>query len=116
MKRIIGNADGSETVIDDRTLDDAQAEAIARIKGEAGARITARYPDHAQRNALARGIKLTRMLHLRAWSPSEAAEAGALETMWAEIDAIRTASNAAEAAVMAATTREEADAVAVAWP
>lgn len=116
MRYVIDSGDGTVTVTDTRTLPEAQAEAIARIKAEAGARILAAYPIHAQNNALARGLELANIRHLRQWTPAEADDAGKLETMWRAIKAIRDASNAAEAEVMAATTREDVDAVEVAWP
>jgi hypothetical protein len=110
--------DGSITVLPDtRTLAEAQAERIAQIKAEAGARILSRWPDWMQRNALARGAELAMAQATRGHlTPAEGVDAAALTSMWSAIQAIRKASDAAEAAVMEADTNEEADAVAAAWP
>ena len=113
---VYGRADGTHQRIDTRTLAEAQAERGEAIKAEAGARILSRWPLTAQMNANARAVELLEARSLRAWTPAETDEAGALRKMREAIKAIRDASNAAEAAVMEADTNDEADAVTVDWP
>lgn len=67
----------------------------SEIKLEAQRRILARYPIHAQLNALARSTEL--MLQGQAnWSAAEATEAAALLQMRAWIKSVRDVSNALE--------------------
>jgi hypothetical protein len=116
MKTIIFNVNGTRTVIDNRTLVEAQADAVAAIKAEASARILARWPIHRQLNANMRAVELLDLRAARAWTPQEAAEAAALRNMSATIKAIRAASDVAEAAVMSAQTVEAVATLTVTWP
>lgn len=116
MTTIIFRPGGKRVMVDDRTLSEAQAEAVARIKAEAQDRILYRYPFTAQLNAQARATELLLARSSRAWTTAEAAEAAALQAVRDWIKAVRDASNAAEAAVLAAKTNEAADAVTPAWP
>jgi predicted GNAT superfamily acetyltransferase len=116
MTRIVFNLDGTTTVTDTRTLAEARADRIEAIKTEASARILAAWPIHRQLNANMRAIELLDLRTTRAWTAEEATEAAALRAMGASIKAIRAASDVAEAAVMAAKTREDVDAVRVEWP
>lgn len=77
-----------------RTLEEAQAARVADIRQQAEERINAAWPLYRQLN------------RLRTGTPEEIAAMGA------EIDAIRSASNAAQAAVAAATSNTEVDGVA----
>lgn len=99
------------------TWPDRRQQRIVEIKSEAGRRILGRYPDYKQRNALARlaelqdkrldGVTLTR---------AEQDEIAAMRTVWGWVRATRTASDDAEAKVMAATSIAEVDAVVPVWP
>jgi hypothetical protein len=106
--------DGTLETTDDRPLAVAQAERVAAIKETARARIVALCPEWRQTNLVARGTELLLRIQTggAALSPAELAEIAAANALWAAIKAIRVASNDAEAAVMAATTNDAADAVA----
>lgn len=73
---------------------------VAAINAATAAAILDRYPDHAQRNLAAAGIRLV----------ARGEEAGpayrAIETAWAWIDRVRMASNQATAEAEAATDPE----------
>lgn len=74
---------------------DARAGDPASVKAEASRRILARYPDWQQRNMTARGIELlSQKLVAGDWTEAEASEAGALQTAWGWIRAVRAASDA----------------------
>jgi len=79
--------------VQDRPL----AELQALVKLEARRRILARYPDWKQVNMTARGVELQDAWRQNgAWSAAEAAEASALQSAWAWIKAVRTASDVIE--------------------
>lgn len=115
-KITVFSAHGVE-VQDDRTLEAARDECVARIKAEAERRILDLAPLHRQLNAQARATELV-LLRLggEAWTTSEAEEAATLQAMRDAIQAIRTASNEAESLVLAARTNDAADSVVPAWP
>lgn len=116
MTTIIFRPGGKRVTVDGRTLAEAQAEAVARIKADAQERILSRYPFTAQLNAQARATELLLARSSRAWTAAETAEALALQGLRDWIKAVRDASNTAEASVMAAKTNDAADAVAASWP
>lgn len=69
-----------------------------RVKVEARRRILARYPDWKQVNMTARGVELQDAWRQNgSWTETEAAEAAALQSVWAWIKAVRAASDAIEA-------------------
>lgn len=72
-------------------------EAVAGVKAEASRRIGAKYPSWKQINMIARGVELAETQAAR--TPIEAAEAQALLAAWAEVKAIRAASDAIEAEI-----------------
>jgi hypothetical protein len=98
--------DGSVTVGWTGELAAEQAEAIAEIKDRARARILAICPEWKQTNLVARGTELLMRVHLggAALTEAEQAEVAAGQAIWDQVKAIRTASDAAEAAVLAAET------------
>ncbi|MBF0374737.1 MAG: hypothetical protein HQL39_15135, partial [Alphaproteobacteria bacterium] len=99
-----------------RPLAEVQAEEVARIKAAAGAIITGRYPLTAQLNAQARAVELVE-IGAGNWTAEQAAEAEGLRAMRAWINAVRAASNAGEAAVLACSTVEKiAEIPAIVWP
>lgn len=89
-----------------RTLPQDKAEARDAIKDAARERILALCPEWKQTNLLSRGMELV----LRvvgggaALTDAEKAEITEAMTLWAQIKAIRTASDTAEAAVNTAAT------------
>jgi hypothetical protein len=89
--------------VDGRTLQEVHDEKIAEIKQEANRRILARWPDYYQRNA-ALGLL----------------DAAMLDQVKSDIQAVRAASDAMEAEVLALTEPGAADAYEVAanagWP
>jgi hypothetical protein len=89
--------------VDGRTLQEVQTEKVAEIKQEANRRILARWPDYYQRNA-ALGLL----------------DAAMLDQVKSDIQAVRVASDAMEAEVLALTEPGAADAYEVAanagWP
>jgi hypothetical protein len=97
----------------DRTLDQAQRERIVRIKNEAATRIDAIMPDWKQRNTLARGLAMAlgSIVAGKPLSDADKAEVAAVLAVWGQITAIRAASDVAEAAVLAATTNDDADGI-----
>ncbi len=101
--------DGTVTRYDDRTLAEAQAERISAIKAAARDRIVAICPDWKQANLTARAAELA--LAGGPKTDAERAEVAAGAAIWAQIKAVRAASDTAEAAVLAAKTNEDADAV-----
>lgn len=95
-------------------IDSAKLERITRIKAEAQERIYAIVPAWKQTNLIARSIELRDIKDERAWTEIteiEAAEDAAIRAIWAQVKAIRAASNTAEAAVNAAATIQEINAV-----
>jgi hypothetical protein len=90
--------------VTDRALAEVQADRLAAVRQEAGDRITEFAPLYRQINA-------TRDLV----GADDAAREAAVE-MFDRIDAIRSACDAAEGDIMAATTAEEACAIAAFWP
>lgn len=99
-------------------LEDEKAAKILSIKDEAARRIYALFPgltkdqaDAKKENVIARGVELSDIRHDRLLTAEEEAERQAIQTLWAQVKAIRAASNAAEAEVMAAETNEAVDAV-----
>ena len=103
--------DGSLARIDVRTLDQAKAERVAAIKEEAGRRIVSLLPEWKQRNLTARAAELLYKAK-SSWTAAEKAEWTAGQELWDQVKAIRAASDAAEAAVMAAESNQAVDAVA----
>lgn len=92
---------------------------VKNIKGAAGDHILAAYPDWKQRNMTAEAASLTRVLAAGgSWTQEQADRAFVLDAAWAWVSTVRAASDAAEAAVLAATGDETAmrAAAAVAWP
>jgi len=101
--------DGTLTIIDGRTLAEAQASRIAGIKAEARDRILAVCPEWRQANLTARAAEMA--LAGGPQTSAERAEVAAGRALWDQIKAIRAASNDAEAAVLAATSNAAADMV-----
>lgn len=92
-------------------IDSAKLERITQIKAEAQERIYAIVPAWKQTNLIARSIELRDIKDERAWTEIEAAEDTAIRAIWAQVRAIRAASNTAEAAVNAAGTIQEINSV-----
>lgn len=92
-------------------VDSTKAERITRIKTEAQERIYTIVPAWKQTNLIARSIELRDIKDERVWTEIEAAEDAAIRAIWAQVKAIRAASNTAEAAVNAAATIEQINAV-----
>ena len=92
-------------------LDGFKAERIAAIKAEAQERIYAIVPAWKQTNLLARSVELRDIKEERAWTTEEAAQDAGIKALWAAVKAVRSASDTAEAAVNAAKTVEEINAV-----
>ncbi len=92
-------------------LDGFKAERITAIKSEAQERIYAIVPAWKQTNLLARSIELRDIKEERAWTTEEAAQDAGIKALWAAVKAVRSASDTAEAAVNAAKTVEEINAV-----
>lgn len=136
MKRIIGNADGTETVIDDRTLADAQAARIDALLAELAQQIAAgithagkplQIDDPAQQRMAAVVTQITAGVPLPpsfAWRMADNTflpltgpqMIGMAAVAAARVYALRVAYWQALDTVRAATTREAADAVTAAWP
>lgn len=102
----------------DRTIDapdipieQAQYERIAAIKAIAQERIYAIVPAWKQTNLLARSIELLDIKEEREWTDEEIAQDAGIKALWAAVKAIRLASDVAEAAVNAAKTIEEINAI-----
>jgi len=72
---------------------------VADIKGQAGDRILALYPDWKQRNMTARAVELVRARQDRALASDEASEEADLIAAFDTIKAIRVRSNDLEAAL-----------------
>ncbi|MBF0453622.1 MAG: hypothetical protein HQL72_02255 [Magnetococcales bacterium] len=68
---------------------------ITAIKGEAGRRITARFPDWKQRNLIARGLELTRIGDANL-TPEQSAEFQEIQSAWAWVESVRTKSGELE--------------------
>lgn len=66
------------------------------VKDHAGAVILAFFPEHKQRNMIARAVSLLMTRFVRAWTPEEAAEVAALVAIWDWIGAVRSASDLVE--------------------
>lgn len=97
-----------QAIIDGFSGADAAVPVLALIKTRAREVIVARYPDWKQANMTARAVELTRvMAGGRELSPSESAELAALETAWAWIKSVRTASDTHEAALMALAAEDD---------
>lgn len=88
----------------DRELADVRADRLAAVRAEAGDRITAFAPFYRQINA-------TRDL----WGDNDVAREAAV-ALFDRIDAIRSACDAAEDDILAATTAEAAASVTPSWP
>lgn len=116
--------------VSEKPLTEVKAALVEAINGEAYARIIAIAPEHKQRNALARAVELIG-IQSGTWMESkgnkpagrvltaeENTEAQALSQIWEDVNAIRAASNAANAAINAAADVAGAKAAydAVAWP
>ena len=111
----------AEWIITDRPLEDVQTEKLKEIREEAGRRIIAIVPEYKQRNLLAEAMTLTATYGPRKdWGEDVPApivakwEAGA--AVWAQVKAIRDASDVAEEQIISATTPEEAANVTANWP
>lgn len=98
-------------------IGETRAALVARVKGEAAARIVAIAPEWKQRNLTAQAVLLAEKGRAR-WTAEEAAAWAAGEALWRRIAAIRAASDAIEAAIGAATTHGGAEAAyrAGEWP
>jgi len=81
-----------------------KALAMAQLNGIAHSLIINRIPDWKQRNHTAR------MLELMVDGQTDSAEFAAIRAEWDWVKAVRAASNAATAAIQAATTQAEIDA------
>ncbi len=83
----------------------AKGRKVAQIKAEAGRRILAVLPEWEQRNLTARSVEL---LHIgkAAWTTEEAAEAAAIDALWAGAKAIRSISDDLEASLDGMTAEE----------
>ena len=116
-KMILATPEGM-VVQDGRTLAEAKDERLAMVREEAGRRIVEIAPDFKQRNLTARAAELALRVAVGgpALTPDELAEIAAGQGVWNTIKAIRVASNAAEVAILAATTNDEADLVEPVWP
>ncbi len=86
------------------TLEENRAERVAEIKATARDRIVAIASPERQANLTARAAELA--LNGGPQTPEEVAEVAAGQAIWTQIKAIRAASNAAEAQVIAAETHE----------
>jgi hypothetical protein len=93
-----------EWTVTERVRGEVQAERLAAVRAEAGRRILDFAPMYRQMNA-ARDL-------LR----EDDAAAEAAVALFDRIDAYRAASDVAEAAILAATTAEEAASVTAGWP
>lgn len=116
--------------VSEKPLDDVKATLVSSINAEAYERIIAIAPEHKQRNALARAVELIGIQsgtwieskgnkpQSRVLTAEENTEAQALSQIWADVNAIRAASNAANAAINDAADVASAKAAydAVAWP
>jgi hypothetical protein len=102
----------------DKSLDDAKAARTAAINAEAGAKIVAVMPEYKQRNALALGLDLTTThgADPNAWPAEAKAVYDAFAALWAQISAIRAASDTAVASVQAAASVSDVRAVTASWP
>lgn len=92
-------------------LPNAKAVRIEEIKREAYDRIVTILPEYKQRNGLARALELQNEARTRALTTEEEAELADFKTLWSQLKAVRADSDAAEAAVLAATTVAEVEAV-----
>lgn len=88
----------------DRPLDEVKAELVRVVKQEAGAAILATYPDWKQCNMIARAVELARIARTMTLSAEEDTEELALQTAWDWVVGVRSASDAKEADINAATT------------
>lgn len=105
----------------DRELTEFKKERLAEIRAEARSLIIPIANEDRQRNLLAQATTLTGMYGPRKdWGPEVPSQivskwdAGA--EIWSRIEAIRNASDEAEAAIQSATTPEEAANVTANWP
>ena len=115
-------ADGAgwraEWTVAGRALEEVQAARLEAVRAEAGRRILAVAPEFRQRNLTARAVEIV-MEHgadPADWPGEVQAEVAAGMAVWAAIKAIRAASDVAEAAILAATTAEDAGTVTADWP
>lgn len=76
------------------------AEQIADIKKQAMIAILAIAPEWKQRNMMARSLELERKDRKQGLTAEEQAEIDAMESVWAQVKAIRTQSDADEAALL----------------
>lgn len=100
----------TQAEIDAAHLPAAKHFAKQTIKAEANRRILATMPDWKQRNLLARANELIRKEVKGTATAEESAELDALETAKWQVDTVRAASDAAEAAVDALTTVADVEA------
>ena len=80
---------------------------IAQVKAKAGNDILAKYPEYKQRNYLAMYNNLLEKKLDGTITDEEASSMALLKSIWADIQAIREASNAKEQELLALTTIEE---------
>lgn len=103
-----------------RPIGTMRERALAAVRAEAARRILEIAPEWRQRNLTARAVELI-ALHGPAplvWPQGAQDEWAAGAAIWARIKAVRAASNAAEAAILAAESCAETSAVVAAapWP
>lgn len=80
------------------SAEEAEASRIVQIKAKANAAILAIAPEWKQRNLIARGLELTEILAAGgSLTSAQQAESDAIKAIWAQISAIRAASDQAEA-------------------
>lgn len=82
------------------------------IKNQAASRILAIAPEWKQRNLLARSVELQDVQRQRILTDAEVAENDEIKRVWGQVQAIRTYSDALEAAVDVGETVDLADG----WP
>lgn len=104
-----------EWTVGERSLAEVQDERLVAVRAEAGRRILAIAPEYRQRNLTARAAEIA-LFEPQPWSEEIQAELSAGAAVWAAIKAVRAASDVAEAAILAATTAEEAASVTADWP
>jgi hypothetical protein len=94
-----------------QTLEEVKAEKILEIKTIAGATIIGSFPDHKQRNLLARTNELLLKKINETITQEEEAELSSNEAIWTWVKGVRASSNGTEVLVNACTTKEEVAAI-----
>jgi hypothetical protein len=94
------------------TLNEVKTRRMAEIKDAAASHIVSNYPEWKQRNMLARMAEIQdKQLSGTPLTTSEEEEISNMRASWTWVNAVRTESDVAEAAISAASTIEECEAV-----